>query len=286
MNSSPTPFFRLKASDLEHLLITIEKSLEVQTRTQFYLWAQGALQGFVPHEALWCAWGDVEAMRLKVQMFARGVINPRVESQMTNPTDGVLPRMVDDWLRGGRAPRLLSSEGGEQTGRRQLIGDLKRCGFDHVAAHGVREVQGDYGSFFVFAGLERLPDQRTAYLLELLMPHMHLALHRMRQRETDESSTDMAPVTILSKREIQVLHWVRNGKTNFEISQILGISPPTVKNHVQKIMRKLNVNNRAQAVGKSATLRLVTHTDLHDLDSVPAKRQADGNVRNVKQITT
>lgn len=264
MNSQP-PFFRLKTSDLEHLLITIEKSLEVQTRTQFYLWAQGALQGFVPHEALWCAWGDVEAMRLKVNMFARGVINPRVESQMTNPTDGVLPRLVDDWLRSGRAPRLLSSEGGEQTGRRQLIGDLKRCGFDHVAAHGVREVQGEYGSFFVFAGLERLPDQRTAYLLELLMPHMHLALHRMRQREADESSTDMSPVTILSKREIQVLHWVRHGKTNFEISQILGISPPTVKNHVQKIMRKLNVNNRAQAVGKSATLRLVTHTDLQEV---------------------
>jgi len=122
-----------------------------------------------------------------------------------------------------------------------------------------------HGSFFVFAGLERLPDQRTAYLLELLMPHMHLALHRMRQREADESSTDMAPVTILSKREIQVLHWVRHGKTNFEISQILGISPPTVKNHVQKIMRKLNVNNRAQAVGKSATLRLVTHTDLQEV---------------------
>jgi DNA-binding CsgD family transcriptional regulator len=84
----------------------------------------------------------------------------------------------------------------------------------------------------------------------------------MRQRETHEACAEVAPVTILSKREIQVLHWVRNGKTNTEIGQILGISPPTVKNHVQKIMRKLNVNNRAQAVGKSATLRLVTHADL------------------------
>jgi DNA-binding CsgD family transcriptional regulator len=53
------------------------------------------------------------------------------------------------------------------------------------------------------------------------------------------------------------LHWVKNGKTNNEIGQILGISAPTVKNHVQNIMRKLNVNNRAQAVGKSAVLRLL-----------------------------
>ncbi|MGV3499137.1 MAG: XrtB/PEP-CTERM-associated transcriptional regulator EpsA [Hydrogenophaga sp.] len=262
MTTTPPPFFRLKPSDLEHLLITIEKSLEVQTRSQFYLWAQGALQGFVPHEALWCAWGDIESIRLKVQMFARGVIQPRVEQQMTDATDGILPRLVDDWLRGGRVPRLISSQGGDQMGRRQLIGDLQRCGFEHVAVHGVREVQGEYGSLFVFAGLDRMPDHGTAYLLELLMPYMHLALHRMRQREAQEAAPEVAPVTILSKREIQVLHWVRHGKTNAEISQILGISPPTVKNHVQKIMRKLNVNNRAQAVGKSATLRLITRADV------------------------
>ena len=65
---------------------------------------------------------------------------------------------------------------------------------------------------------------------------------------------------LLSKREIQVLHWVKGGKTNQEIGQILDISPPTVKNHLQNIMRKLNVNNRAQAVGKATTLRLVAHS--------------------------
>jgi DNA-binding CsgD family transcriptional regulator len=95
------------------------------------------------------------------------------------------------------------------------------------------------------------------------MPHMHLALHRMRMREATGSGVDLAPVTLLSKREIQVLHWVKNGKTNMEIGQILGISPPTVKNHLQKVMRKLNVNNRAQAVGKCATLRLMAHSDLN-----------------------
>ena len=113
------------------------------------------------------------------------------------------------------------------------------------------------------SGLERQPDRSTAYLLDLLMPHMHLALHRMRLRESGQSGAELAPATLLSKREIQVLHWVKNGKTNMEIGQILGISPPTVKNHLQKVMRKLNVNNRAQAVGKCATLRLMAHSDLN-----------------------
>ena len=256
------PFVRLDAHDLEHLIVTIEGAQQVHTRAQFFLWAQGALQGFIPHEALWCAHGDTERMRLRYESFSRGLPCSRTDEQVTDPANGLLPRLVDDWLRGGRVPRLISHEGGDHVGRRQLVADLKRCGFDHVAAHGVKEVQGDFGSFFVFAGMAHPPTERVSYLLELLMPHLHLALHRMLPHADKRPSTEAAPITLLSKREIQVLHWVKNGKTNHEIGQILGISLPTVKNHLQKVMRKLNVNNRAQAVGKSATLRLVAPTDV------------------------
>jgi DNA-binding CsgD family transcriptional regulator len=38
---------------------------------------------------------------------------------------------------------------------------------------------------------------------------------------------------------------------------ILRISPLTVKNHVQKILRKLDVLNRTQAVGKAMALRVL-----------------------------
>jgi transcriptional regulator EpsA len=254
-------FVRLSASDLEHLLITIEKSLEIQTRSQFFLWTQGALQGFVTHESLWCGYGDIEANRLKVVSFAGTVSNPRLDAKVIDPVDGLLPRLVDEWLRNRRMPLLLSSENGNQIGRQQLIVDLQRCGFEHVLVHGVREVQGEYASFFVFAGLQARPTERDSYLLELLMPYMHLALQRMRQFE-DQRSTASTPAVLLSRREIQVLHWVKNGKTNSEIGQILGISAPTVKHHLQKIMRKLNVSNRAQAVGKGATLRLLAYSDI------------------------
>jgi len=260
--TAPPPFERLDASDLEHLLLTLEKSLAVQTRAQFFLWAQGALQGFVGHESLWCAHGDVERLRLQVEAFSRVVPSERVAQQITDPVDGLLARLVDEWLRHGRRPLLLSCHGGEQMSRRQLIADLARCGYDHVLAHGVREVPGDAGSFFVFAGVDHLPGARDAWLVELLLPHLHLALQRLRLHEEGNGGTaEVAPVTMLTRRELQVLHWVRQGKTNQEIAQILGICSPTVKNHLQKLMRKLNVANRAQAVAKSATLRLVAYSD-------------------------
>jgi len=53
------------------------------------------------------------------------------------------------------------------------------------------------------------------------------------------------------------LHWIYLGKGNAEVGAILRISALTVKNHVQKILRKLNVANRAQAVGKALEARLI-----------------------------
>jgi transcriptional regulator EpsA len=262
MNPSK-PFVRLDGQDLEHLIITIEAALKVQTPEEFFLWSQGALQGFIPHEVLWCAHGNFERTRMRYESFSRALPCSRTDTQVTDPANGLMPRLVDDWLSGGRAPRLISHDGPNQAGRRQLLADLKRCGYPHVVSHGVKEMQGDHASFFVFAGLERPPGPRDAYLIELLMPHMHLALYRVLASAQEDKPAAAAPKrdALLSKREIQVLHWVKNGKTNPEIGQILGISLPTVKNHLQKVMRKLNVNNRAQAVGRSATLRLVSTSD-------------------------
>lgn len=256
---------RLTSHDMEHLLITIETSLSIHNRVQFFLWSQGALQGFIPHETLFCAYGDIACMRFKVETFSRGLLNTQAEQNVGNPVNGLLPRIVDEWLRGGCVPRLLSPEGGDMVGKRQLMADLQRSDFGHVVAHGPREIQGEGSSFFAFVRHPNPDAARDTYVLELLMPYLHMALYRMLINDRHPNAANAGAgadvgtgaVVVLSKREMQVLHWVKNGKTNQEIGQILDITPPTVKNHVQNIMRKLNVTNRAQAVGKGATLRLM-----------------------------
>lgn len=52
----------------------------------------------------------------------------------------------------------------------------------------------------------------------------------------------------LSDREIEVLRWLKEGKSNWEISMILKISERTVKFHVKNICTKLDVINRTHAV--------------------------------------
>jgi LuxR family transcriptional regulator, quorum-sensing system regulator BjaR1 len=52
----------------------------------------------------------------------------------------------------------------------------------------------------------------------------------------------------LTAREIEVLRWVANGKSAWEIGEILHITKRTVDEHVQTAVRKLGAVNRTNAV--------------------------------------
>ena len=56
------------------------------------------------------------------------------------------------------------------------------------------------------------------------------------------------PEGSLSPREIEILDLVARGNSNKIIGRKLSISDQTVKNHVSAILRKLEVNDRTEAV--------------------------------------
>lgn len=58
-----------------------------------------------------------------------------------------------------------------------------------------------------------------------------------------------APALVeLTKREVQVLVGMSNGRSNAQIGQELFLSEDTVKTHARRLFRKLGANDRAQAV--------------------------------------
>ncbi len=61
----------------------------------------------------------------------------------------------------------------------------------------------------------------------------------------------------LSKRESEILQKVAYGATTKEVAHDLGISPHTVKTHLERIFDKLGANDRAQAVAIALRMGLV-----------------------------
>jgi DNA-binding NarL/FixJ family response regulator len=70
-------------------------------------------------------------------------------------------------------------------------------------------------------------------------------------QKTAEYLKQNLPIT---KRESEVLYWVSYGKTSWEISQILDMSPRTVNKHLEQIYKKLGVDNRTSAAAISIRL--------------------------------
>lgn len=61
----------------------------------------------------------------------------------------------------------------------------------------------------------------------------------------------------LTPRELSVLRWMKEGKTNWEIAGILGLSERTVRFHVGGIFEKLKVHTRTQAVARALGAGLI-----------------------------
>lgn len=67
--------------------------------------------------------------------------------------------------------------------------------------------------------------------------------------------------TLLSDRELEVLNCLVDGLTTIQTASRLFISENTVKTHVRHIFEKLEVSNRAEAVGKSLQMGLIKRHD-------------------------
>ena len=126
--------------------------------------------------------------------------------------------------------------------------------------HGINDERGSHDCLYVmFSTRDSFTDEERS-ALSMILPYIDTALrqvaHLPHQTHDEAGAVERkidAPLLIehdLTDREVEILEWVAMGKTNPEIGSILNISAFTVKNHVQRIFKKLNVTNRAQAVSK------------------------------------
>ncbi len=252
-NASP-----LSSLELESFMLNVDASLRVHARHQFFVWAQGLLQNLVRHELLICALRNGESLSFHVDSFATSPAEPAAFSDTFRQDTSLVPHLIKIWEDNHFRPVACEVGEGSPFAQSKLARELSRIGTHGVLAHGIYDVFGRLASLFTFASQSKVIDPRQVYFAELIVPFLHQAWVRTQiNRPLEGGGTSSARVDLLTSREQEILKWIHSGKSNIEIGTILGISPLTVKNHVQKILRKLNVQNRAQAVGKGLALRIL-----------------------------
>lgn len=268
MTDSVLPIGGFDSQHVQAIVRVIEASVQVRRRYQFFSWMQSYLQALLPHQIAVCGAYHRGRRDVLFEAFHSVAVPPALLGAFGNGASPLMREVVGRWT--DRAGRLLTIDVTSLDGDEMAVelAGLQALRFDRLVVHGVSrpQRQQEIESLFILAGpaLQCTPQQLT--LLELLMPHLHSTWLRVQATErelVDAPSAPRiaprieAPVSVITDRERQILSWVREGKSNQEIAVELGISALTVKNHIQKILRKLGAANRAQAVAKAMTQNLL-----------------------------
>ena len=272
----------LAPRDSEALVRLVETAPVVSRRPQFFVWSQGPLHSLLPHSVLVCGAYLRQTRSMMFNAFQTVVLPADTLEPLTNASSPLLRTCAAEWSRGGARPLVLEPA--------QLMGDAQAqalqlqhsLGNLQLVVHGVSRPQraSELESLFVFVAPspEPRPGERALHA-ELLMPYLHATWRRVLGHDaepgvptgatTGASSAGLpanpdlrgAPsqgaAPMLTGREREILLWAREGKSNLQIGEVLGISALTVKNHIQKILRKLGARNRAQAVALAMTQALL-----------------------------
>jgi transcriptional regulator EpsA len=242
----------LNNSDLERLLLIIDTSLKVRLRHHFFSWTQGALQALLPHDGLVCVLHDPRMNQPHVDFFTSMLVVEQDADYLRRANAGLYADLSRNWRRNERRAVTYVRDCAHGEFDDAALLRLGRLPFRRLVAHGMCGLSGEISGFFGLLGASGEAAPRELYLFEALLPHLYATWLRVVSEQPPAVPAADSPIelAVLTGRQIEIMRWVHEGKSNIEIGLILGISPLTVKNHVQKILRKLNVQNRTQAVAK------------------------------------
>jgi transcriptional regulator EpsA len=259
-----TTTLKIAPDQSEVLLRVVEAAPQVCRRHQFFVWSQGDFQRWLPHKLSICGSYDRDHRDVVFDIFNSIPVPDAVVQSMRNMRSEVIQAALAAWRRGRSQPTVVSLK--RDVLPQPVTAALIELGYDQIMVHGLtRPGRADeLESFFMFAQPQAAYGEPALLALDMLLPCMHLTYQRVcvteRQIEAGRNTAlggagqGLPRRTPITEREREILLWVRDGLSNQQISEKLGISALTVKNHIQKILRKLGAANRAQAVAKAMTM--------------------------------
>ncbi|MBV8209864.1 MAG: hypothetical protein JO133_07350 [Burkholderiaceae bacterium] len=251
----------LGAADSGALLASIVSAAQVRRRYQFFVWTQAQLQEILPHNVLVCGVARSNGSTMFFDHFYNTPFPRATLARLCHPREGIIAELAENWRAQGCEPMLVMRGDGFDPVTR-LGNELHGLQLGDAVLHGIPNENHVSGAYALVAAVSLLrpPGSRELRLLQALVPSIFGAYCRTLTRDEHPAALGTPSAgqeSGLSDRETEILRWVRDGKSNQEIGAILSISPLTVKNHMQRILRKLQASNRTQAVSKAMSMKLL-----------------------------
>ncbi|RTL52767.1 MAG: hypothetical protein EKK46_10490 [Rhodocyclaceae bacterium] len=229
---------KLTLNEQDTLVHAIDSAMEVQDRNQFNAWIGGPFRDLLPHRDAVCVELDDGARVRSVECIGMGGAAP----VQRLATEQHAIALVQAHAASEKFPLILEGDALHSVGG-AISADGPQRAFSALI-HCTRFLSGA-AYFFVLFDIPDETEPRSHYVLKLLSSHLKMALSRVIALPASPGARPQ-----VTDREKEILLLMRQGRTNQEISAALGISPLTLKSHVRKIYRKLDVHSREEAVSR------------------------------------
>jgi len=208
------------------------------------------IRAMIPHQMTGYGLGELPSrrvLRLENIDFPAGYLKQVIDENniLASP---VAKRWCDDLV-----PQIISGDNLPAAMPADWLKGFVDFNIKNMISHGILDISGRNTSYFCFAHFAQEPTEHHRYIIEILVPHLHVALLRLAVKNPQQIVMN----DLLSKREEQVLHVIYKGHSNEQIAEKLHISLYTVKNHVRNILIKLGATNRTHAVAKALDLGII-----------------------------
>jgi transcriptional regulator EpsA len=249
--------FPLTAEESTRFFHVVAECGRIRRHYDIYRWLGGEVQHFLPHEILLSAWGDFDNWDVKLDLTS-ALPGVRTGQLAHCRVDSLVRQAYARWIDAGRAPVLLKAADTEaaEHGCHCAIHAALRT-MRSVLVHGVHDKRSGQDSLFIGFTCGSFTKGRSVArflsLLEPLVAQIDAAFRKVPAFPLNGARCALREggnVLDLSSREMEVLDALCRGRTNLQIAAALQISPFTVKNHVQRIFRKIGVTNRTQAAAR------------------------------------
>ena len=235
------------------IMAVLVECTQVRSAADFARMVETSFRTVLPHDMMLCGIGGVSPQGSHL----RKLLNlgyPLDYFEPLRDDDGRVDSPLMKRWRASQEPQLFQSGRDDAAFPADWVRQFNKYELRNTLAHGVMDVGGVFSSFFIFSRLPGEVGPDHIFLMKLLTPHLHFALARVLSTVDDYRGSPGKNRKALSERQREILHWLHEGKTNWEIATILGLSELNVKYHVDQIFHKLEVRNRAQAVAKGRDL--------------------------------
>lgn len=237
------------------LMNIIMRSTQVQNSESLLALINSDVQQVLKHDAMVCGVGGVSPNGSYAHKVLGHNYPPAYFEELATQDGRVDSPLMQRW-RTTQEPVAFQSGRDDADYPAEWVRLFNKYQLVNTIAHGVLDVQRTLATYFIFSRLPGEVGEREIFLMKLITPHLHLALVRA-LTTVQEFSRLSASHETLSERQKQILRWINEGKTNWEIAQILEMTEKNVKYHIEQIFAKLNVRNRTQAVAKAFLLGIL-----------------------------